>query len=124
MTRKQSFAVAAAGVMVALAGAAQAGPVQRFENQTQLLPPLSNRTYSLQFKSGERATAEALGNGATYLGLYVYDAHGNCIAWDDQAPAQTRDDLGVDWYPLETGMYTVEVRNSGPRANNTKIIIR
>ena len=66
-----------------------------------------------EFKGGERALAIVAGDGSSYLGLYVYDADGNCIAHDDHGNYQTCDKAAVEWVPPQTGRYTIEVKNLG-----------
>ncbi len=66
-----------------------------------------------EFKGGERALAIVAGDGGSYLGLYVFDADGNCIAHDDHGNYQTCDKAAVEWVPPQTGRYAIEVRNLG-----------
>jgi len=67
------------------------------------------------FKGGERACVVITGKGQSYLGLYVYDADGNCIARDDRGDFATRDDAAVEWYPPQTSRYSIVVKNLGAR---------
>jgi len=63
-----------------------------------------------EYEGGKRACAIVSGIGLSYLGLYAYDANGNCIARDDRAKEQTSDDAAVDWYPPRTGRYSIEIK--------------
>lgn len=84
---------------------------------------MSVRATLEKFKPNERASVIVSGKGATCLGLYVFDAQGNCIAKDDVTPAQASDDLTVEWVPLESAC-SVEVRNFGNSANAFDLAIR
>src|SRR5437763_1580295 len=66
------------------------------------------------FEAQKRACAIVIGDGDTYLGLYVFDRWGNCVARDDfSGSSAARDDLAVEWFPPEVGPYTIDVRNFG-----------
>jgi len=41
------------------------------------------------------------GSYASVLGVYVFDAQGNCVARDDMSEPQTADDLITEWIPIE-----------------------
>jgi hypothetical protein len=75
------------------------------------------------FTGHERAAVIAIGNDASRLGLYVFDANGNCIALDDQGGA-AKDDLAVGWFPPRTGPYSFEIRNLGRNLNIFKLAVR
>jgi len=77
-----------------------------------------------EFKGGERACVIVSGNGLSYLGLYVYDANGNCIARDDHGNYATRDDAAVEWYPSRAGRYAIEVKNLGTREDAFKMAVQ
>ena len=101
------------------------GPVEGPQVGTnRVIEPYGHETFTVSFKAGEPAVVIASGNQQTYLGLYVYDADGNCVAWDDLAEKNTRDDLAVRWYPDRTGPYMVEVRNFGALHNIFQIAFR
>jgi hypothetical protein len=73
----------------------------------------------------KRASAIVIGDGSTYLGVYVFDRWGNCVARDDFAGSPAgRDDLAVEWYPPEVGPYAVDVCNFGRSGNDFTIVIR
>jgi hypothetical protein len=73
----------------------------------------------------DRANVIAIGQeGASNLGLYVYDVHGNCVAWDDLGSSSTRDDVAVEWFPMQKERYTIELRNLGAATNRLDLIIR
>lgn len=76
------------------------------------------------FKSDEDAVVIASGNGATPLGLYAFDAEGNCLAKDDFSGPNTADDLIIRWVPATTARLSVEVRNAGIDINVIQIAIR
>jgi hypothetical protein len=88
------------------------------------IEPYGRQSFPLTFKAGEQAKVIASGNQQTYLGLYIYDDQGNCVARDDMGDTRTRDDLAVEWYPPSTSEYTIEVRNFGPMANVFQIAFR
>jgi len=90
----------------------------------EIIEPYGRLGFTVRFKAGEPATVIASGDQRTYLGLYIYDQDGNCVAWDDMGDKRTRDDLAVQWHPLETGLCTVEIRNFGPLHNVCQIAFR
>ena len=81
------------------------------------LEPYSDRSYWRKFDGGRKAEVVAVGEGAGLLGLYVFDAHGNCVAHDDDVSARTADDAAVQWMPAHTGLYTIDVRSLGSHKN-------
>src|SRR5690349_5783952 len=66
-----------------------------------------SRSLVVAFKGGEKACVVLSGDGSGYLGLYVFDADGNCVARDDRGDYPTRDDAAVEWFPTRTGRYTI-----------------
>jgi hypothetical protein len=90
------------------------------------LQPFSVRSFDATFKGKERASIIAIGRGDTPLGVYIYDADGNCVAWDDLSLSTQRisDDMVVDWYPPRQGTYEIELRNFGRRINRVEVAIR
>jgi hypothetical protein len=101
-----------AGVVFATATPADKnGEVVKFP-----VEPYETRSAKIEFVGTEKAAVACMGNHKTYLGLYVYDANGNCVAWDDLVATKGRsptDGLAVEWYPPETATYNVEVVNFG-----------
>ncbi|GMO11583.1 MAG: hypothetical protein Ta2D_13740 [Rickettsiales bacterium] len=57
------------------------------------------------------------GDGDTDLDLYIYDANGNLIEYDENYS----DDCYVSWVPKWTGSYTIRIVNRG-RVYNRFII--
>jgi hypothetical protein len=82
------------------------------------------RGYIEAFKANERALVIVSGIGNTCLGLYVFDAQGNCIARDDLSDPQTADDLITEWIPIEQARYSIEVRNGGIASNEYQMGMR
>lgn len=86
------------------------------------LDPFASESISVTFVGKKQASAICVGKHKTFLGLYVYDQHGNCVAWDDlissrvnkeQPAAGYPDALAAQWFPAEDGQHTVEVVNFG-----------
>jgi hypothetical protein len=114
-------------VLLAIWGSVGGGsPVNPVElRRAKSFPPFHHITETRPFIGKERACVIIVGTtNQAYMGLYVYDAHGNCVALDDMGNAATRDQLAVEWYPPETGPYAIEVRNLGPLANGFEIVVR
>jgi hypothetical protein len=89
--------------------------------KTVILPGAGQYVRVLELKAGQEAKIIAANDmrrdpegpepPETRLGLYVFDAHGNCVAWDDFAPKKGTRDSAVTFVPPESGRYTVVVRN-------------
>jgi hypothetical protein len=77
-----------------------------------------------KFPGGKRSLAIALGDNRTNLGLYVFDAHGNCVARDDDMSLASRDDLAVEWLPAQTGLFTIQVKSLARISNRVLLVIR
>jgi hypothetical protein len=78
-----------------------------------------------RFEGQKRAGVIIIGDGTSYLGLYVFDRWGNCVARDDTSGAKAaRDDLAVEWYPAEEAAYSIDVCNFGPHTNKFTLVIR
>ena len=105
------------GLMIVLAGAAL-GPGAPLDPKTRAVEgkvePYREVSYERSFQAGIPARVIALGKAAEgYLGLYVFDAHGNCVARDDEVTTRTVDDTAVEWVPAQTGPYTIQVNALG-----------
>jgi hypothetical protein len=113
------IALVACGSLVG--GAPLKGRVFAFQ---EVVPASGNKDYVYPFKARERASVTVSGSGATYLGLYVFDQFGNCVASDVGTSRNTCDDLAVEWYPPEGERYAIEVKNLGPLANAYELSVR
>ena len=96
----------------------------RKRDAEQVVPAYNIRAYSDTFRKSESARVIASGVGDSCLGLYIFDARGNCVAWDDKGDARTADDLFAEWIPAEQERFNVEVRNGGFEANTFRIALR
>ncbi|MCI0378420.1 MAG: hypothetical protein L0215_12495 [Gemmataceae bacterium] len=111
--------------MLLLVGATgHAGPTQPRPPSREVVEPFGQKTFSLNFEGNQRASVVAIGDGRTFMGLYVYDRHGNCVARDDVGDSPTRDDLAAEWFPPELGPYSIDVVNLGRTFNQFWIAIR
>jgi hypothetical protein len=113
-----------AGLFILSAPFAEPSPVQPHPPLQIEVPAGGARYFPISFNGQERALTIVSGTGASPLGLYVFDPHGNCVARDEALYRETRDDLAVEWFPPDTAAYTIEVRNAGWRINNVKVIFR
>jgi hypothetical protein len=86
--------------------------------------PMTQRFYVVEYKGNATGKVIVSGNYQSCLGLYVYDADGNCVAHDDKTSPQASDDLNVDWIPVATGRFLVAVRNAGFDVNTYNLAIR
>jgi hypothetical protein len=121
---KQAASLGILGILV-LGNLGGGAPLQPREPAKGAVEPFGQTSFVDGFEGRKRACVIAIGNGASYLGLYVFDRWGNCVAKDDTADTpMARDDLAVEWFPPETGSYIVEVRNFGPTINRFTIAIR
>jgi hypothetical protein len=101
-------------------------PVEPVAPRILNLPPYWSFVESRTFAANQRANIIAIGHlrDGTFLGLYVYDDRGNCVAWDDLGSSSTRDDLAVEWFPMQKEQYTYELRNFGARSNRLDFVVR
>ena len=90
-----------------------------------LVPGQGTRVVIERYKPNDAATVILSGNGdTTVLGLYVFDAEGNCVAKDDRTTLQNTVDLGLEWVPANTTPYYIEVRNAGVSEMSYKLVLR
>jgi hypothetical protein len=82
------------------------------------------KEYWRTFAGGKRALSIALGANQTNIGLYVFDAHGNCVGRDDTLSLLSRDDLVVEWLPAQTGLFTIQVKSLAAAPNEVTLIVR
>ena len=87
--------------------------------------PMSTRSYPGAFKAFEPATVQVSGKGRSSLGIYVFDAHGSCVALDDDSKLRPQlcDEVAVEWISDGVGRYSVEIRNAGLESNTFALAI-
>jgi len=109
-----------------LAGGAPVRPFAENEKGFRPVPtePFSGRTFPVRCKAKERTAVIIYGQGTSPMAVYVFDSHGNCVAWDDMSLSMMPDDLALEWYPPTEQNYEVEVRNLGRKTNQSEIAIR
>ena len=96
----------------------------------ELVHGMAVRSTIEKFKANEPVRIMVTGfqsesfQGETCLALYLFDAHGNCVAKDDRTSAQSSDKLAVVWVPPDANPCYVEVRNTGLTPNAYLLAIR
>jgi hypothetical protein len=98
--------------------------VPRPYGREERVAPLSTRSYLAEFKTDEPAKVQLSGGGNSSLGLYVFDAHGNCLKWDDLTTPRACDELLLEWIPSAGGRCAVAVHNGGLDVNEYTLAMR
>jgi len=112
-------------ILICFAGLGGGAPVQRVPMRALTLEPGMSLLESHTFKANERASVIGVRpEGAAFVGLYVYDVHGNCVTWDDVGTTDTKADIAVEWFPTHSVSYTIEVRNLGLAAIKLELAVR
>ena len=122
MRKLLAFSLLGVSLCVSLGDASLVTP--RKLGDPERIAGLGVRATIERFKANERASAIVSGDGESCLGLYIFDAQGNCIAKDDVTAPQSSDDLTVEWFPAAAAAYSVEVRNAGIGVNQFELGIR
>jgi hypothetical protein len=121
------------GILVGTPWAAPAPVELQKPNLEVMLPPFGVLTSVVPCKGGERSVAIASTlTTRGPLAMYVYDAHGNCIARDEYTerlpPGANRraatDAAAVEWFSLAPATYALELRNQGNNAATLQMAIR
>jgi hypothetical protein len=107
-----------------LGGWALASPQRPVADLQEDISPQQVHTWIHKHEGGQRSWVAVSGTGVCALGLYVYDQHGNCVARDDFAGLEVRDDLAASWRVPATGPYAIEVHNLGLVANTYDISVK
>ena len=97
-----------------------AGPDQPWAPAPFKLDAQGIRRYSSTCQPGRPAQVIVSGDGASPLLVYVYDAAGNCVAWDDESIGSWSDDRVVPFVPAGRGPYEIEIRNGGIYPNTVR----
>jgi hypothetical protein len=100
--------------VLAFAGLAQAGSPNPVKD-IYTAPAKKSVSYTMKFYGNQPAVASVLGDGATYLDLFVYDAAGNLVA--SRISASTNEIVLVRWTPAWTGTFRIVVVNTGSTWN-------
>lgn len=107
-TRKIFVGLCLIGLMTT-GSALQAGNLNGPTHFHDVVQAHSSQVYYFRFCNHECAEITCIGDGDTDLDLYVYDAHGNLVAYD----LNYTDHSHVHFFPHCSGYYRVEVRNLG-----------
>lgn len=110
-------AAALVAVTTLAAPAALAGRVKGPVQGTTTVQGQHTDIYHDVFRGGEQAVVSIVGDGASDLDLYVFDAAGNLIGKDED----DNDRCVVTFTPPATGMFRIEVRNLGEAPNEYEV---
>ena len=102
----------------------QGSPLEEVKPRQVVIEPYRRFVESLVFAADKPAKVIGIGNGRTYLALYLYDPYGNCVAWDDQGTLSIKDDVYVEFFPHHNEIYSYEIRNQGSSFNRLEIAVR
>lgn len=104
-----------------LATAGGGGPIRPHPPEFVEVPGYFVASLAEDFAGDVRANVIVSGNARAYLGVYVFDLHGNCVAWDDFGNRATYDDLNAEWYPPVAGRYGIDIINFGRIENEAEL---
>ena len=115
-------------IMLLMASWAGSAPVTPFAEKhgfrQAALEPFQHETHSIRCKAKETTRVIVYGQGSSPMAVYVFDAHGNCVAHDDFSTGGVSDDLALEWLAPTEAAYDVEVRNLGRKSNTAELAIR
>lgn len=121
-------AVIGAVIVLLMVSWAESAPVNPFAEKSGfrqlVLEPFQRDNYAIRCKAKESTRVIVYGQGSSPMAVYVFDAHGNCVAHDDYSTNDVSDDLALDWYSPSETTYDVEVYNLGRKSNTAEIAIR
>lgn len=109
---------------VLCAGSGGGSPEKGAFKEDAFLMGQSQVAFSFVLKGMEETRVIASGRKRLYQGLYVYDAHGNCVAWDDYGGTKVPEDTAVIFVPPADGTYTVVIRSFFPEPNTVRVVVR
>lgn len=124
MTRLACLAVACGILALLVGGWALGSPQRPVADRQEDIIPQQVHTWIHKHEGGQKSWVAISGTGVCSLGLYVYDQHGNCVARDDFAGLEVRDDLAAAWRVPTTGEYAIEVHNLGLVANTYDMAVK
>ena len=93
-------------------------PIQKIR-----LEGMGHHVFIQEFKAQEPARVVVSGESGHTLALYVFDRHGNCVAWDEPTGG-IPDDAAVLWVPPTQDIYYVEVRSGSSEAETVYVALR
>jgi hypothetical protein len=91
------------------AGSGTLGRVEGATRHVDRVNGLSNDWYTINFRGGEVARLQVIGDGDTDLDCYIYDENNNLITKDDDRT----DYCVLQWNPRWTGPFRVKIANLG-----------
>ncbi|MDX2133033.1 MAG: hypothetical protein SFY69_13370 [Planctomycetota bacterium] len=100
-------ALAAAPAPASAAPAMQVPPPR--SAVTGRVQAFATNTYTTFLVAGQLTIIAGKGDGSTDLDMAVYDPAGRLVAWDFRAD----DRMLVNFIPMRTGIYRIEIRNRG-----------
>lgn len=100
------------------------GPVEEVKAGEHTIDSFATLAFHHELKAQEVTRIIASGAERNYLGLYVFDGEGNCVAWDDFGGTQAPEDCAVLFVPPAQGVYRVEVRNLSDSPNQVRVVVR
>jgi hypothetical protein len=115
------------GATILLFGAAlgRGAPLNPAQRVIEIkIEPFDHYEYWRKFDAGKRALAIVVGSNRSNMGLYVFDAHGNCVARDDNMSLLSRDDLVAEWFPAQTGPFSLQVKSLARVPNKLWLVVR
>lgn len=100
------------------------GPEKPWFPEAFKLRPGDVHHYGSRCEPGRPVQAIVTGSGASPLGVYVFNAAGQCVAHDDDVGGNLVDDRIVAWTPTQAGPYELQIRNLGGAGNVVEAVFK
>lgn len=116
--------LAVVAILAITASTTSGGPEKPWLPEAFKVRPGEAVHYASRCEPGRPVQAVVTGSGAAPLGVYVYNAAGQCVAYDDDVAGNLVDDRIVAWTPTDAGAYDLEIRNLGGVLNIVEAVFR
>ena len=81
------------------------------------IPAYSSRSFRATFEGDEMAEAAVIGDGGTYLSVYITDKNGREVKRSERKTVHY-----LRWYAATTQQYTIKIVNHGDVYNDCRIL--